>query len=204
MDTTAETKVSDALIEKYRHINVEHDEWWGSTYEMFKEDMSNKGIEVDKIYFSGFCSQGDGACFEGRVCDWPMFLESLGYTENLLHRFAKDTWRFSVKHSGHYYHENCTTFSEDMPNPDGESDDWFIETYCMYNDPDDLRGKAELAVLRTFDYEAMTNEFVEMFKENMRDLYRRLEEEYDHLTSDEAVKETIIANDLFETDEEGE
>jgi hypothetical protein len=204
MDTTAEIKVSDALIEKYRHTNVEHIEWWDSTYEMFKEDMLAKGIEVDKIYFSGFYSQGDGACFEGRVCDWPVFLESLGYTENLLHRFAKDTWSFSVSHSGHYYHENCTHFSEDMPNPDGESDDWFIERFCIYNDPDDLRGKAELAVLRTFDYEAMTNQFTEMFKDSMRDLYRRLEEEYDYLTSDEAVSETIIANDLFETDEEGE
>ena len=204
MEAETETKVSDALIEKYRHINVEHNEWWDSTYEMFKEEMEDRGVLVTDIYFSGFYSQGDGACFEGRVCDWELFLNKLGYDSPILTRFAKDTWSFSVSHSGHYYHENCTHFSEDMPNPDGESDDWFIGRFCIYNDPDDLRGKAELAVLRTFDYEAMTNQFVEMFKDSMRDLYRRLEEEYDYLTSDEAVKETIIANDLFETDEEGE
>ena len=204
MEAETEIQVSDALIEKYRHINVEHGEWWDSTYEMFKEDMKEKGIEVEDIYFSGFWSQGDGACFEGRVCDWELFLKSLGHDSSILTRFAKDTWSFSVKHSGHYYHENCTHFSVDMPNPDGESDDWFIETFCIYNDPDDIRGKAELAILRTYDYEVMTNRFVEMFKDSMRDLYRKLEKEYDYLTSDEAVKETIIANDLFETDEEGE
>jgi hypothetical protein len=36
----------------------------------------------------------------------------------------------------------------------------------------------------------------------MRTLYRTLEKEYDHLTSDEAVVETIIANDLQEVEDD--
>jgi hypothetical protein len=187
-------------MEKYRYINTDHD-WWDCTYENFKADMEAEGIRVDDIYFSGFSSQGDGACFEGKVCDWGVFLKKLGYDSPVLTRFAEDTWRFSVKHSGHYYHENCTSFDTDMPNPDGESDDWFIERFCIHSDPDDLRGKAELAVLRTFDYEKLEEACVEMFKDNMRSLYRKLEEEHDYHTSDEAVRETIIANDLFETNE---
>jgi hypothetical protein len=198
----AEREVSQALIDKHRDINVHHD-WWESTYESFKEDMQAKGIQVDDIYFSGFSCQGDGACFEGRVCDWEKFLPTIGEGDNpVLMRFAKDTWSVSVSHSGHYYHENCTHFSMDMPNPDGEDDDWFIERFCIYTDPDDFRAKAELAVLRSVDYESIENTIVENFRSYMRDLYRQLEKEHDYLTSDEAVAETIRANDLFNDDDE--
>lgn len=202
METVAEIQISDALMEKYRYINVEYDRWYEGVYFDFTQDMlDNYGIDVTEMHFSGFCSQGDGACFEGRVRDWDVFLKKLGYDSPVLTRFAKDTWRFSVTHSGRYYHENCTSFDADMPNPDGESDDWFIERFCIHNDPNDLRGKAELAVLRTFDYEKLEDACVEMFKDNMRDLYHKLEEEHDFFTSDEAVREAIIANDLFETNE---
>ena len=187
----------EKILDKHRHWNTDVD-WWDSVYDMFKEDMAAKGIHVTNMYFSGFSSQGDGACFEGAVYNWPVFLKALGYDNPVLIDFAKDTWNFSVKHSGHYYHENCTSFDPDMPNPDGEDDDYFIENYCKYTDPEDLRAIAELAILRSFDYESMTDEFVEMFKDNMRSLYRTLEAEYDYLTSDEAVLESLEANDQLE------
>jgi hypothetical protein len=187
----------ETILDKYRHWNTEH-EWYDSTYDMFKEDMAAKGIHVTNMYFSGFRCQGDGACFEGRVCNWPVFLKDLGYDSQVLIDFAKDTWDFSVKHSGRYYHENCTSFDSDMPNPDGEDDDYFIEKFCKCTDPEDLRAIAELTILRSFDYESMTDEFVEMFKGNMRSLYRALEAEYDYLTSDEAVLDSLEANDQLE------
>ena len=62
----------------------EHDEFWDSTYDDFKEIAARMGFDIgtrtenwhctdgrsgsrqrDTIYFSGFWSQGDGACFEG-------------------------------------------------------------------------------------------------------------------------------------------
>jgi hypothetical protein len=39
---------------------------------------------------------------------------------------------------------------------------------------------------------------IEQWRTYMQDLYRKLEEEYDHLTSDEAVWETIEANELYD------
>jgi hypothetical protein len=39
---------------------------------------------------------------------------------------------------------------------------------------------------------------IEIFKNHMRELYCKLEQEYDYLTTDEAVRETIVANDLQE------
>ena len=38
-------EINQELVEKYRDINVDHD-WWDFTYEDFKNDMREKGIEV--------------------------------------------------------------------------------------------------------------------------------------------------------------
>jgi hypothetical protein len=46
-------------------------------------------------------------------------------------------------------------------------------------------------------------EVIEIFRNYMRELYQRLEKEYEGLTSDDAVAETILANDLYD-DMEGE
>src|SRR4051812_14748392 len=39
--------------------------WWEHVYDDAKECLALAGFSVDKIYFSGFASQGDGACFGG-------------------------------------------------------------------------------------------------------------------------------------------
>ena len=54
--------VQEKAIEKFYDLNI-HEGWWDSVYEMYKEDET--GFDIDKIYFSGFASQGDGAMFEG-------------------------------------------------------------------------------------------------------------------------------------------
>ena len=188
--------IADKILDKYRHINVEHVDWWDYVYENFKEDMKKEGIDVDKIYFSGFSSQGDGACFEGRVGDWEVFLKKLGYSSNpVLIQHAVDSWSFFVSHHGHYYHENCTDFTGDLCMPDGYDDNDFIAQFCPHVS-NVFRATTWLVLLtqgRRTDFE---KEFTEIFKSHMRTLYRTLEKEYDYLTSDEAVKETVIANDL--------
>ena len=193
----------DELIEKYRYWNVDGIDWWASVYDSFKERMEDIGIRVERMYFSGFWSQGDGACFEGWVDDWGLFLKSLGITNDVLMEFANNHWAFSVKHSGHYYHENCVSFSIDTPNPDGDGEDdgWFIERYSPY-EVDDFRSVAWLAVLKEFDFSSMEETFRDAFKDHMRQLYKDLEAEYDYLTSDEAVWESIVANELDDELEE--
>jgi hypothetical protein len=188
----------DELIEKHRYWNVEHIDWWDCTYADFKVSMTAIGIDVEKMYFSGFCSQGDGACFEGRVEDWGLFLPTVGITNDVVVEFIRNHWSFRVEHDGHYYHENCTFFHTDMPNPDGEDDEWFIERYSPYG-VDDFRSVAWLAVLRGYDFSSTEETFRDAFKEHMRQLYKDLEAEHDHLTSDEVVWESLEANEM--TDE---
>lgn len=129
------------------------------------------------IYFSGFSSQGDGACFEGT---WypddvnpdkirsdmpePELLRIVdGYAELAKACAAnleeEEHAGASVRHSGYYYHAGCTSF----------------------------------------DTEGMTDgqekELIELSRDLMNWLYRRLESEYDWHNSDENIRETIEANE---------
>lgn len=185
----------DELIAEHRHWNTDHIDWWDSVDDCFKEQMKAKGIEVDKIYFSGFWSQGDGACFEGSVVDWDLFLKSLGYDNPTLIQHAMHHWVFRVSHFGHYYHENCTSFSWELPMLDGCNTEEFVDVFSPYP-PDDLRTHVWLSVLSQFIKPDFGREFTEDFKEHMRSLYSDLEDEYDYLTSDEAVWESLEANDM--------
>ena len=189
------------LLEKHRYTNVGHD-WWQPTYDAFADDMRLKGIRVDRMYFSGFSSQGDGACFEGRVDDWAVFLPTVGVTCPAVIALAKEHWTLTVEQRGRYSHEHCTNFDTFRPNPDDyclvyDAIEDFAERYSPYPwDADDIRTKAWLALLTRVDYDALEETMQEAFRGHMRDLYKRLEAEYDHLTSYDAVWESIRANGL--------
>jgi hypothetical protein len=106
------------LLEKHRDINV-HDDWWQPTYDAFADDMRLKGIRVDRMFFSGFSSQGDGACFVGHVDDWTVFLPTVGVTCPAVIALANEHWSLSVGHrGGRYTHEHSTHFDIYMPSPE--------------------------------------------------------------------------------------
>ena len=185
------------ILDDHRHWNVGDFEWWDSVYELFTEDMKAIGIEVDKMYFSGFWSQGDGACFEGRVRDWGLFLKSLGYTNPLFIEHFRQYAEFAVRHRGYYYHENCTSFSMEFNLPEEFDEEDFL---LVYGYGEELRDAALIAALSLPENSgaALEAQFTEAFKDHMRDLYRRLEEDYEYLTSDEAVLESLEANDMLD------
>jgi len=172
-------------LEKLSDINVDH-EWWYD-YEDKKEIAKLMGIDIDNIYFSGFSSQGDGACFEGNyeykknsikaVIDYaPQDVE--------LHRIVKALQAVqktafygitaSVKHSGHYYHKYCTDISVDMPENIGQA-----------------------------KFSEIEDATIELLRDYMDWIYRQLQSEYDYQTSEEAILETIEANE-YEFTEDGE
>jgi hypothetical protein len=187
----------DAILTKHRDFNVEHIDWWDCVYDDFKTKMEDIGIDVDRMYFSGFWSQGDGACFEGSVYNWPKFLESRGYDCPALIKHAEDHFKLSVEHSGHYYHENCTRFSVDLPLPRHDEDTEFAYDYLTYEEGS-IQEATVMALLNQYVASALEAEFIDAFRDHMRDLYKQLEDEHDHLTSDEAVLDSLEANDLLE------
>ena len=189
--------VKSKILDDNRYWNVGDFDWWDSVYELFTEDMKAIGIEVDKMYFSGFWSQGDGACFEGRVCDWGLFLTSLGYTNPLFIEHFRQYAEFAVRHRGHYYHENCTSFTAEFNLPEEFDEEDFLQVYGY---GEELRDAALIAALSLPENsgDALKAQFTEAFKDHMRDLYRRLEAEYEYLTSDEVVLESLEANDMLD------
>lgn len=161
---------------------------------MFKKDMKEKSIRVDETYFSGFGSQGDGACFEGCIDDLKEFIERNELTEKfawLLQLLETDYVRcisISCKSRGNYCHEHTMEF-----------DDTFELGH--YHDPEDgliylsAQQEIEEAEKRWPDF---VDTVKEMFLDHARQLYKYLEEEHDYLTSDEHVLESLIANDRLE------
>lgn len=161
-------------IEEFVDINV-HDLWYESQYDDFKAIGEILGITIDKIYFSGFSSQGDGACFTGNYSfkkGCLTALQSYAPEDITLHEIAiklvqlqsKYFYGLSarIKHSGHYYHAYCTDIS--------------------------IQGRGE-------ESNAACTELTELLRSFMQWMYRSLYEEYYYITSEEAVIETIISND---------
>lgn len=178
-------EVQEKVIEKFRENYLDYD-WWDGVYEDFISICSILGIETDhkKIFFSGFSSQGDGACFEGSYQykkGSVKEIKSYAPKDKKLHQIALELskiqrtafykLRLDVKHQGFYHHENCTVFNIER------------NDYC-----DVTKGQED--------------GLIEVFKDLMRWLYKTLNAEYDYLQSDESIKETIKCND-YEFTKEG-
>lgn len=172
----------NALLEKHRD-NLQY-EWWDSVYDMFREDMKEIGVRVDNIYFSGFWSQGDGACFEGHISDWSKFLPAVGMSE-LVEEARGNDISLSWIHRGRYYHEYSVSFDVDdlwISNPYDEDED--LLRFAAWDATNPEGGQI---------YERR-GEIIEFLRDRMRQLYSDLEDEYDYLTGDEATTAYILDN----------
>lgn len=171
-------------IEKLYDINVDH-EWYDFVVEDFidNDEEVRKHFEPTKVYFSGFYSQGDGAMFEYDFITDKLVDEAIDNLK-IKHKLAqfkinamKKAKDFSGKgqHSGHYSHEKCCSH---------------ILEFGAY--PTELENIEDLFALYHEDIEDF---IIDKYEDIAKDLYRRLEKEYDYLTSEEVIKETIVANE---------
>lgn len=182
----------------YRDGGFDYD-WYDAVYEDFEQISAILGVDLGTrpvrvygggtrqktcIWFSGFASQGDGACFEGHYRHTKRAMSAIrAYApqDGELHRIA-DTLqaiqrrnfyqlRAAIVHRGHYFHENSMDISVERDSPTWQP----------------MAVDAEEAV-------------IEALRDLARWLYRQLEREYDYLTSDAAVDEAIIANEYSFTE----
>jgi hypothetical protein len=169
-------------IKKYYDINVDFEYWAQFELDENKKKLEEMGYYDVKILYSGFGSQGDGACFEARV-NVPKFIRNHKKEDKFPMLMADSDLIFCVvKHSGHYYHENSTS----------------VDT-CSYFDSSSFSA-AEL--------EAVDKEIIELEKlidldriQEGKRIYKELGNLYDHLTSHEAIIETLKANDYDFTED---
>lgn len=151
--------------------------------------MNGNTRRAPDIWWSGFCSQGDGACFEGGYShteDSCAKIREHAPQDAELHRIADELARIqagrillgqpvvsaTMKHRGNYYHANSVDFDVDDVNNDGTCDS------------------------------AVAEAVAELMRDLMRWLYKQLDQQNDHLNSDAYIDETIEANE-YEFDEDG-
>lgn len=221
-----EGRAKERAREKLTEWATDHD-WYESVYNLAKEDGAKRGFEIEDIRFSGFWSQGDGASWTGSV-DVKQFVEwMLEQPEDTAihkqidadrHRYLclvelmKDGWierNINVTRSGfHYVHENTTGPENGL--------DWnplFTEMELARHEESTLhsegvlKGASVVGVAEGIDIKSLIPELDDKIKEEVRafsqHIYKQLEAEYDHLTSDEQLTEMAEAND-YRFDEDGD
>ena len=197
-DTTKET-----ARDNFRGRDYPHDDWWDNVYEDAVRVAVILGIEIStstvKLYggstrqdpdisFSGFCSQGDGASFEGSYSYEPEAIakmEAYCNDEELI-RIAKeltllqitrrllslDPFNATIGQSGNYSHSGTmrVTLSYDE-DENGET---------SYND-------------------TLEDTVTQLFRDFADWIYRTLETEHDWLCADEQV-DYYLADETFDVD----
>lgn len=139
------------------------------------------GLKIKSVYWSGFSSQGDGACFVGtwaasEALKGEELMKAHAPNDEELHRIARGFQviaekfpeaSFSVKHRGHYSHKYCTEFDVSLDDTDLR---------------EDHREEHEAAL-------------VELARDAMDWIYKQLELAWDYENKDETVAENIEGND---------
>ena len=183
-------KAKERAREWYRQGNWDDSFWSECVIDDAKEIGKYMGIAIDNVYFSGFWSQGDGACFEGtwRASDVEVDkLKEYAPQDKKLHRIvdglaelAKEypDGYFKVTHRGHYSHSGCTSFDVELPCEQEEE--------LEYDSPE----YKALQIKLNEDEDAL----IELARDFMDWIYRTLEKEWEYENADEQVDEAIRAN----------
>lgn len=196
-------ELSDGAKEKARAWHRETsacDDWHECVFDDFEAVCAMLGVRLKTrsvrlfgggtrqkpcIWFSGFASQGDGACFEGSYSfakDAPKKVRAYAPQDGELRRIADALQaiqrrnfyqlRADVSQRGRTCHEYSMSIAVERDSPTDQP----------------MTADAEDAV-------------IELLRDLARWLYRRLEREYEYQTSDEVTDEAILANDYSFTDE---
>jgi hypothetical protein len=175
------------LLDKHREINVDHGDWCDYIWDDFVLEMIKKGIHAEDMNYRGFWSQGDGASFTGKI-DISVFLKVHDLEHQYLgatHFASTDELPARLVRSGRFPHEGSIELDMDC---DGWND--YTEGDLRHATYDTL-----YEILQD-EWKELEEDILKISRGYMRELYRNLEKEYEYLTSDEVVWETIVANDL--------
>lgn len=193
-------KAKETARDWYRSAAFDH-EWWDFVYEDAVRCAAILGIDIaarnqkciytgkpqrewidrsPAIYFSGFSSQGDGACFEGSYTQKPDAASRIrdhAPKDLTLHAIADSLaalpvgeWCATIRHRGHYNHSGC------------------MDVDVSYTEPDDI-----------IVTDGVVTHGEGVLIQAMRDfadwIYDNLQREYEWMNEDSQVDESIVANE---------
>lgn len=163
-------EAKDKALNWYREGYPDYD-WWDSVYDRWDTLLEQAGFTAADIHFTGFWSKGDGACFDCSSVDIIKALGTKAEDFKLLFPMIKsgDVAASVVKteYANHYSHANCRELVVSTP-PD------------LTIDEHQLASRLELT-LNNFRYHLCLQ------------IYADLRAEYDYLTSDDNLTQSIIA-----------
>lgn len=165
-------EAKQAVVQREWDINV-HDEWYLHTIDYLKEKYGDEW-NVTNIYFSGFASQGDATFEYDGVTKklYDRFLETLAGRNKIVASYCD--WSAS----GHYHHGDCCEHR--------------IRLYADF----DISYYPNCYDVMVDRLDGLWEEFVEeQYRIAAHEMYRALEKEYEFLTSEEQVVETIQCNE---------
>lgn len=186
-------ELSDSAKEKardwWKSQGLDYD-WWECVYDQYTTACKLFGIDISRIMFSGFWSQGDGASFTGTYSykkgalqalkkEFPQWAEIHDICKRLTQMQKSNFYGVNVdiSQNGRYCHEMAMGFN--------------VSVY--------IEGVGE-----RYDIpQGLEEECADIFRDLARDIYKSLEAEYDYLTSDEQVDEMILCNE-YQFTEDGE
>lgn len=160
-------------------------EWFDSVYEDAARIFKILGIDANMngknpcIWFNGFWSQGDGACFEGTYSyakGSARAIKRYAPEDEELHRIGRELMEVQKRH-GYKITARLTSMDRRY------SHDRTIAIDVDWPDESYVSQSADAELVR------------DLMRSLMRWIYRTLEAEHDYLTSDEHVEETIRANE---------
>jgi hypothetical protein len=166
------------VLSNFSDINTNF-EWYDFLFEDFTTELEEKGYKNTKILFSGFYSQGDGACFTSKEIDIEKFIKNQKLEKDfptILKLLAENPSSFSgdIEHNYRYYFATSTKVNiEDNTDETDENEQEKISEELI-----------KLEKLIENDREKIGNDF-----------YERLQNNYEELTSEKSIIETIELNE---------
>lgn len=228
-------KAKEHAREMHRAANADDTYWFETIIEDAAAVLPALGFAINEqrnshrpaIYFSGFCSQGDGACFEGSWspetlkdrdalrAEYPVAWKDADGVEHAcpdnveLQAIADESHRLAAldptrgiswraTHSGRYSHEHSVSF-EHYDEREAEHCERADQDNADCGGPCNCLCDCDRCKVAPLDIE---KEHEANARDAMRWIYRQLEAEYEYQNADEQVDESIRANE-YEFDVDG-
>jgi len=176
------------------------DEWFDSIEQNFTDEMAAHGVEVDRIAFNGFYSQGSYACFDGKVVVHKWMATEI-YDDGQTYAEAFPALYLAAEQYGSAMLMTTTHRGNTNFHFDAGLDDTTPTGIFHHLDEDGWRELVEQQDDAS-NLESNIRWFVES-KNN--ELFKQLQDEYEDLTSEEAFLESCECNDItfnLENDDE--
>jgi TRAP-type mannitol/chloroaromatic compound transport system substrate-binding protein len=175
-ELSEEAKQKAIENERQNEYGITYGAWYDAVEWEFKDKAEKLGYTDIEMHFSGFWSQGDGACFEANVniAKW-LKAHKLSTKYKLLKEW-EDAVSIDITHNARYYYATSTN----------------VNTEYAY-ESEQLKGKT---LDRVNDQLEEVSKLIETEREELGNaLYRDLESEYESLTSDDVIADYLLTNE---------